>query len=145
MAFTLNKVILIGYVGKDAEVRYTNNGLCVMKFSLATNQNVKNIDGNWEKSTTWHDIVAFGKLAENLKDYMKKGRRIYLEGKITKRDFVDKQNIKRYVTEIWADSIQLMDKPPEGEIESEEVKIDEDVELPSDDTSIKESEEDIPF
>lgn len=112
MAQSLNKIMLIGYVGRDAEVKYTNSGMAVMKFSIATDQNQKDQNGNWQRSTTWHDIVCFDKLAENMKEFVKKGRRVYVEGRLSKRDYMDKQNIKRYVVEVIAENLILLDKPP---------------------------------
>lgn len=115
MAQSLNKIMLIGYVGRDAEVKYTNTGLAVMRFSLATDQNQKDQNGNWQKTTTWHDIVCFDKLAENMKDYVKKGRRVYVEGRLIKRDYVDKQNIRRFVVEVYTDNLILLDRPTTAE------------------------------
>ncbi len=112
MAQTLNKIMLIGYVGRDAEVQYTNNGLAVMRFSLATDHNLKDQNGNWQRATTWHDIVCFDKLAENFKEFVKKGRKIYVEGRLSKRDYTDKQNIKRYIVEVIAENIILLEKLP---------------------------------
>ncbi len=115
MAQSLNKIMLIGYVGRDAEVKYTNTGMAVMRFSLATDQNQKDQNGNWQRTTTWHDIVCFDKLAENMKDYVKKGRRVYVEGRLSKRDYMDKQNIRRFVVEVYADNLILLDRPPAAE------------------------------
>lgn len=148
MAQSLNKVMLIGYVGKDAEVKYTNTGLAVMRFSLATDQNQKDQNGNWQKATTWHDIICFDKLAENLKDFVKKGRRVYVEGRLSKRDFVDKQNIKRYVVEIIAENLILLDKPVNTEIGSSSDENSEDTSKlsePGTDAKVDETEEDLPF
>lgn len=148
MAQSLNKVMLIGYVGKDAEVKYTNTGLAVMKFSLATDQNQKDQNGNWQKATTWHDIICFDKLAENMKDYVKKGRRVFVEGRLSKRDFVDKQNIKRYVVEVIAENLILLDRPANlensdfsDESSEETSKLSE----PGKDLKVDETEEDLPF
>lgn len=148
MAQSLNKVMLIGYVGKDAEVKYTNTGLAVMKFSIATDQNQKDQNGNWQKATTWHDIICFDKLAENLKDYVKKGRRVYVEGRLSKRDFVDKQNIKRYVVEVIAENLILLDRPANLEISdfSDESSVDSsNLSEPGTDSKVDETEEDLPF
>lgn len=119
MAQSLNKIMLIGYVGRDAEVKYTNTGMAVMRFSLATDQNQKDQNGNWQRTTTWHDIVCFDKLAENMKDYVKKGRRVYVEGRLSKRDYMDKQNVKRFVVEVLADNLILLDRPPVSEESAE--------------------------
>lgn len=119
MASSLNKIMLIGFTGKDAEIRYTNTGTAVLSFTLATNYPQKNADGNWDTATTWHDIVCYGKLAENLKDYIKKGKRLYVEGRLNKRDYTDKSNIKRYVVEVIADTIILLDRASVQEPESD--------------------------
>lgn len=102
MAFSLNKVMLIGNLGNDAEHRFTTNNVSVTTFSLATTNSYKGKDGNWVNETTWHNVVAYG-LSDFFKDSLKKGRKFYIEGRITKRDYNDKEGIKRYVTEIVAD------------------------------------------
>jgi single-strand DNA-binding protein len=136
--------MLIGYVGRDAEVKYTNTGLAVMRFSLATDQNQKDQNGNWQKATTWHDIVCFDKLAENMKDYVKKGRRVYVEGRISKRDYTDKQNIKRFVVEIYADNLILLDRP--ASIEEASAEAPEISEPPAPEISPESNpEDDLPF
>lgn len=147
MAQSLNKILLIGYVGRDAEVKYTNSGMAVMRFSLATDQNQKDQNGNWQRATTWHDIICFDKLAENMKDYVKKGRRVYVEGRLSKRDYTDKQNIKRFVVEVIAENLILLDRPAssgESEVEAEsETQVSE---PPAADISPETNpEEDLPF
>lgn len=144
MPQSLNKIMLIGYVGRDAEVKYTNTGMAVMRFSLATDQNQKDQNGNWQRTTTWHDIVCFDKLAENMKDYVKKGRRVYVEGRLSKRDYMDKQNVRRFVVEVLAENLILLDRPPVAEESVEgENQISEPPapEISSDTTP----EEDLPF
>lgn len=147
MAQSLNKILLIGYVGRDAEVKYTNSGMAVMRFSLATDQNQKDQNGNWQRATTWHDIVCFDKLAENMKEYVKKGRRVYVEGRLSKRDYTDKQNIKRYVVEVIAENLILLDRPASTGDEEGEPETDSQVsEPPAADISTEtNSEEDLPF
>ncbi|MGB9664693.1 MAG: single-stranded DNA-binding protein [Ignavibacteria bacterium] len=147
MAQSLNKILLIGYVGRDAEVKYTNSGMAVMRFSLATDQNQKDQNGNWQRATTWHDIVCFDKLAENMKEYVKKGRRVYVEGRLSKRDYTDKQNIKRYVVEVIADNLILLDRPTTSVEGGEGIESDSQVsEPPAADISTETNpEEDLPF
>ncbi len=99
MALSLNKVMLIGNLGNDAETRFTTNNLEVTTFSLATNRSYKGKDGNWVNETTWHNVVCFN-LPDSFKESLKKGKKIYVEGRISKRDYTDKDNIKRYITEI---------------------------------------------
>ncbi|GAB6282059.1 MAG: hypothetical protein STSR0008_08030 [Ignavibacterium sp.] len=108
MAFTLNKVMLIGNLGRDSENRVTSNDVSVTTFSLATTHSIKR-DSGWENTTTWHNIVAFG-LSDFYKDALKKGSKVYVEGRISKREYIDKENIKRYITEIIAEKIIPLDK-----------------------------------
>ena len=94
----LNKVMLIGHLGKDPELSYTPSGTAVCKFSLATNDSYKGDDGNWVERTEWHNITAWRKLAEVCSQYLKKGSRIYLEGKIQTDTYEKdgKKNLKKY-------------------------------------------------
>jgi single-strand DNA-binding protein len=110
----VNKVILLGNVGKDPEVKYFDNDVAVASFSLATSETYKDKSGQKQTKTEWHNIVAWrwlGKLAEN---YIKKGSQIYVEGKLTTRSWDDKDGNKRYTTEIVANSIQLLGKKDSG-------------------------------
>lgn len=97
---SLNKVLLIGNLGKDPEVRYTKSGQAVASFSLATSESWKGKDGNREEKTEWHRIVAWGKLGEICGEYLSKGKQIYCEGKLQTRDWDDKDGNKRSTTEI---------------------------------------------
>ena len=111
---TLNKAMLIGRLGKDPEVRYTKSGDAVASFSLATDESYKDRQGNRQDKTEWHSIVAWGKLADFTQNYLKKGRQVYVEGRIQTRDWTDKDNVKHYKTEIRADSIRFVGPPPDG-------------------------------
>jgi len=102
MAFSLNKVMLIGNLGQDAETRFTASNLSVTSFSVATTYNYKGKDGNYVNETTWHNVVAFG-LSDYYKDVLKKGKKVYVEGRLSKRDYTDKEGVKKYVTEVVAD------------------------------------------
>ena len=104
MAFSLNKIMLIGNLGNDAETRFTTNNMGVTTFSLATTHSYKGKDGNWVNETTWHNIVAWN-TPDYLKDAMKKGKKFYIEGRLSKRDYTDKDGIKRYVTEVVSERI----------------------------------------
>lgn len=105
MSFTLNKVMLIGRLGKDPETRFTQaSNTSITNFSLATNYSYKGKDGNWVEETTWHRIVSFN-LSDGMKAYLKKGALTYVEGRITTREWTDKENVKRYITEIITDRI----------------------------------------
>jgi single-strand DNA-binding protein len=102
-----NKVILVGHLGKEPEFRHTANDKVVANFSLATSTRIKNDKGEFVDNTDWHRIVTWGNLAEYVKSLLK-GQMVYVEGRITYRDYVDKDNIKRYVTEIWADTVTIL-------------------------------------
>lgn len=104
MAFSLNKVMLIGNLGNDAETRFTTNNLSVTSFSLATTNSYKGKDGNWVNETTWHNVVSFN-LPDFYKDSLKKGKKFYVEGRIQKRDYTDKEGVKRYVTDIISEKL----------------------------------------
>lgn len=107
MAFSLNKVMLIGNLGQDAEHRFTTNNTEVTSFSLATTHSYKGRDGNWVNDTTWHNIVIFG-ASDYLKSNLKKGRKFYVEGRISKRDYENKDGQKVYVTEIIGDKFSII-------------------------------------
>ena len=138
MAFSLNKIMLIGNLGRDAETRFTTNNLSVTSFTLATTNSYKGKDGNWVNDTTWHNIVSFN-LSDYFKGNLKKGRKFYVEGRISKRDYTDKEGIKRYTTEVVSDRIIPLDsvgateeteeKPFESQGEPD-VKVDDNDDLP---------------
>lgn len=104
MAFSLNKIMLIGNLGRDAETRFTTNNVSVTSFTLATTNSYKGKDGNWMNETTWHNIVSFN-LSDYFKENLKKGKKFYVEGRLTKRDYTDKDGIKRYATDVVAERI----------------------------------------
>ncbi|MBM4167968.1 MAG: single-stranded DNA-binding protein [Ignavibacteria bacterium] len=106
---SVNKVILIGNLGKDPELRYTNSGVAVATFSLATNESWKDQDGNVQERTQWHNIVAWSRLAEICGEYLKKGSKIYLEGRLQHRNYDDKNGVKRYVTEVVLNEMVMLD------------------------------------
>ncbi|MCB0834949.1 MAG: single-stranded DNA-binding protein [Bacteroidetes bacterium] len=106
---TLNKVILIGRLGADPELRFTPNGAAVASFNMATNESYKDKEGKPVDQTDWHRIVAWRKLAEICGQYLKKGSLVYIEGKLKTRSYDDKEGVKRYVTEIVADNMQMLD------------------------------------
>jgi single-strand DNA-binding protein len=111
----VNKAILIGNLGKDPEIRRTASQTAVATFSLATSERRKNSSGTWEDHTEWHRIVAFGKLAEFCGSYLKKGKQVYVEGKIRTNKWQDKQGQDRYTTEILAAAIQFVGRKEAGE------------------------------
>jgi single-strand DNA-binding protein len=115
MASSVNKVILLGNVGKDPEVRYTPSGAAVANFTLATSEKFKDKEGQWQERTEWHRITAWDKLAEIIGQYVKKGSKLYVEGKIQTRSWDDKQTgEKKYTTEIQAREISLLSGRGEG-------------------------------
>ena len=109
MAKGVNKVFLLGNVGKDPEIRTTGNGMTVATFSLATADRAKDAQGNWGDKTEWHNLVAFQRTAEIVRDYVKKGSQIFIEGKIQTRSWDDKEtNVKKYRTEILVNELSLL-------------------------------------
>lgn len=116
MAKSVNKVILVGNLGKDPEVKYTPNGVPVAKFSIATNEKFKDKSGEWQERTEWHNIVAWQRLAEIIGEYVKKGSKIYIEGKLQTSSWEDKQSgEKKYRTEIVAQDLVLLSGRGEGD------------------------------
>ncbi len=104
---TVNKVILLGRLGADPDVHYTNSGTAVATIYLATTELMKK-DNDWEESTEWHRVVVFGKTAEDAGQYIAKGSQIYVEGSLRTRQLEDKDGVKRYTTEIIASEIQFL-------------------------------------
>jgi len=111
---SLNKVMLIGNLGKDPEVRYTTSGQGVASFSIATTEKYKNKSGDWEEKTEWHNIVLWGKLAEIAKDYLSKGKTVFIEGRLQTRKWQDKDGRDRYTTEIVGDRMQMLSPKGDG-------------------------------
>jgi len=110
---SVNKVILVGNLGKDPELRYTPSGVAVATFSLATSERYKDKNGEWVDKTEWHNIVAWRQLAEICGKYLHKGKQIYLEGKLQTRSYDDRDGNKRYTTEIVADQMQMLGRAGE--------------------------------
>ncbi len=113
MARGLNKVMLIGRLGSDPEIRYTQDGTPVANFSLATDSPVKRGD-QWESETEWHRIVAWRRLAEICSEYLSKGRLVYVEGRLRTRSWEDRDGNKRWTTEIIARDIQMLESRASG-------------------------------
>lgn len=112
---TVNKAILLGYVGKDPDVRYVDQGVCVAQVRLATTERGYTLQNGTEvpERTEWHNVIFWRKLGERVEKYVHKGDLIYVEGKIQSRYYDDRQGITRYITEIWADDLKLF--TPKGE------------------------------
>ena len=115
MAKGVNKVFLLGNVGKDPEIRTTAGGMTVASFSLATAERAKDAQGNWADKTEWHNLVAFQRTAEIVRDYCKKGSQVFVEGKIQTRSWDDKESgQKKYRTEILVNELSLLDSKGGG-------------------------------
>lgn len=104
----VNKVTLIGNLGRDPEVRFTPSGRAVANFTLATSEKWSDADGNRKEHTEWHNIVVWGKQAETCGQYLSKGRQVYIEGTIRKREYDDKEGNRRFVTEIIARDVRFL-------------------------------------
>jgi single-strand DNA-binding protein len=106
----LNKVLLIGHLGKDPELSYTSSGVALARFSVATSERWKDDSGNFQEKTEWHNIVAWRKLADICGQYLKKGSKVYIEGKLQTRSWDDKNTgVKKYATDIVADNMIMLD------------------------------------
>lgn len=110
---SVNKVILIGHLGRDAETRYTPAGVPVTRFTLATNRRVKDPNtGEWKDETDWHNVAVWRQ--ENLGQYLTKGKQVYVEGRLQTRSYEDRDGQKRYITEVVADEVFLLGSRGEG-------------------------------
>jgi single-strand DNA-binding protein len=111
---SVNKVILIGNLGKDPELKFTPSGVAVAKFPLATTERFKDAEGNMQEHTEWHNIVLWRRQAELANEYLKKGSPVYIEGRIRTRSWEDKDGQKKYITEIEARQMQFLGRRGEG-------------------------------
>jgi single-strand DNA-binding protein len=111
---SLNKILLIGHLGRDPEIRYTPDGVAVATFSLATSESWTDKNGSRQEHTEWHNIVAWNKLADLSKRYLSKGRQVYIEGRIRSRDWTDRDGNKRRSTEVIATQMVLLGSRPQG-------------------------------
>jgi single-strand DNA-binding protein len=111
---SLNKVMLIGNLGKDPEVRYTAGGTAVASFSIATSEKFKGKTGEWEEKTEWHNITLWARLAEIAGEYLSKGKTVYIEGRLQTRKWQDKEGKDRYTTEIVGEKMQMLSGKGEG-------------------------------
>jgi single-strand DNA-binding protein len=116
MARSVNKVILVGNTGKDPEVKFLPSGQAVANFSIATSESFKDRAGAQQERTEWHNVVAYGKVAEIIRDYVKKGAKLYVEGRLTTRSWDDKETSKKvYRTEVVVDQLVLLSGRGEGD------------------------------
>lgn len=113
MAFSLNKIMLIGNLGGDAENRVTANDVSVTSFSIATTHSYKGRDGNWVDETTWHNVVAFS-LSDYMKEQLRKGRKFYVEGRLNKRSYENKEGKTIYITEVISEKLIPLDSSNTG-------------------------------
>lgn len=111
---SVNKVILVGRIGKDPEIRYASGGDAIVSLSVATSEIWKDKGGEKQERTEWHRVMTFGKLAGIAGEYLKKGSLVYIEGRLQTRKWTDKSNIERYTTEIVADSMRMLGGKPSG-------------------------------
>jgi len=105
---SVNKVILVGNVGKDPETRFSESGTAIANLTIATTNRFKNKQGQTQEDTEWHRVVAYGKLAEIIDKYVQKGKPLYIEGRLQTRKWTDKQGVDRYTTEIVAEQMQML-------------------------------------
>jgi len=110
----VNKVILVGHLGVDPEVRFTPSGQAVANFRIATSESWKDKDGQKQERTEWHRIVVWGKLGELCGEYLKKGRQVYLEGRLQTREWSDKEGKKNYTTEVVVSNVCFLSAGPDG-------------------------------
>lgn len=143
---SLNKAMIIGRLGQDPEVRYTQSNTAVANLSIATSERYKDSSGEWKENTEWHRVVAWGRLAEICQEYLKKGSQVYIEGPIQTRQWEDREGQTRYTTEIKALTLTMLDskgsrdekadapsKPDSSQPVSSNVDLNEDLEDIDDD------------
>jgi len=133
---SVNKVILVGNLGADPELRYTSSGTPVASFSVATREQWTNKGGEKEEKTEWHKIVAWARLGEICGEYLHKGKQVYIEGRLQTRSWEDRDGNKRYTTEIVAQTMQMLGPAgKEGRVESksEAFPVEEPISVPEDD------------
>lgn len=111
---SLNKAMIIGRLGQDPEVRYTQSNTAVANMSIATSERYKDKQGEWKENTEWHRVVAWGRTAEICQEYLKKGSQVYIEGPIETRQWEDKDGQTRYTTQIKALTMTMLDSKGEG-------------------------------
>jgi single-strand DNA-binding protein len=151
---TVNKVILIGRLGRDPEMRYTSSGTAVVNFSMATNHVIKDQSGNNTDQTEWHQVVAFGRTAEVAGEYLSKGRLVYIEGRLQTRSWDDQNGQKKYKTEIVCTTMQLLggrgdsdngSSSASEQSQSSEESVDQSKTGDEKETAPAEEEDDLPF
>ncbi len=139
---SINKVILIGRLGSDPEVRYTPSGAAVANFNVATNRGYKDKEGNWKDETDWHRVVVWNRTAEFCKEYVKKGYRVYVEGRLQTRSWEDQSGQKRFTTEVVALDVQLLESQQQSSGAGGSAGAPMEMEPPAD---MEISQDDVPF
>ena len=117
---SLNKCMIIGNLGRDPEMRYTPSGQAVTQFTVAVNRNYKGANGEWQEETEGFRVVAWGPLAERTAGYLRKGRKVYVEGRLQTRQWEDREGQKRYTTELVAQTVTPLDARPREDMEGVE-------------------------
>lgn len=141
---SINKVILVGRLGQDPELRNTQNGQPVCSLGIATSESWMK-DGKKEEKTEWHKVIVWGKLAENANKYLKKGRLIYIEGKLQTRTWEDQQGQKRYTTEIIANELKFLESMNSGRKDNDVPPISDDDMPYQPNKTLLSKDDDIPF
>ncbi|MCZ6904420.1 MAG: single-stranded DNA-binding protein [Acidobacteria bacterium] len=145
MSGSINKVILIGRLGRDPEVKYTPSGQAVAKFSIATDETYKDRNGEQQRRTEWHNIVAWRRLAEICGEYLVKGKLVYIEGRLRTRKWEDREGNKRSTTEIEAREMQMLSPKGEGDRSESSSQQSESTPAPAPAPSPEITDDDIPF
>jgi single-strand DNA-binding protein len=141
----INKVILVGNLGKDPEIRSIEGGRKVANFSLATTESYKDKKGERVDKTEWHNIVFWGPIADVIEKYLKKGSQIYLEGKITNRSYEDKEGVKKYITEIVGQNMTMLGGGPRSGDSSSSGSYEKNGKTAEVASSFSAEEDDLPF
>lgn len=146
---SLNKVMILGRLGRDPEKKYTTSGIAVCNFSVATSESVKK-GTSFEEKTEWHKIIVFGNQAETVSKYVKKGSLVFIEGRIQSRSYQDKEGHEKYITEIIANSVRFLDMKESGSSDrvyqpKETAAGSNETSTPSEPVSIDSEEDDLPF
>jgi len=122
----LNRVQLIGNIGKEPEISYLPNGTAVAKLSIATTDSYKNKQEEWQETTEWHKVIVFGTLAQNVEKYLKKGSKVYIEGKLKTRSW-EKDGVKHYATDIMGNEMLFLDGKSDKKVEKKQEDDDGDI------------------
>lgn len=142
---SVNRVILIGNLGKDPEIRHMPNGDAVTNITLATTETWKDQSGERKEKTEWHRVVFYRKLAEIASQYLKKGSSVYVEGRIETRKWTDKAGVERYNTDIIASELKMLGGKPSGESQQEEKQFTGGAAKSAPKTGFEDMDDDIPF